>query len=260
MFRNLVIILLFSISCFANEYGITIGANIGLGIPWDAMSYDYENELESGISEIGFGVRPAITLGYENKFAIGLDYNLRYQKFVYNRTYTTDIFQRDEVKEKITSLTHNIGFSFCAKLTKNPNWWSFGYDVESKGPYASASIGFFNGPDDYNSNFMMAFSTYISSSKMSVGLTLNFQTYTDYFIEKTYSSYSTISTSSYSSRYTPSKYYSADTTYNNTVYPTDTTSYYGGTGRVYVSGHFRHYKSGKVSYVRPHTRSYPRRK
>ena len=45
-------------------------------------------------------------------------------------------------------------------------------------------------------------------------------------------------------------------------YQSDITTYYGtySSDRVYVRGHYRHYKSGKVSYVRPHTRSYPRRK
>lgn len=67
-----------------------------------------------------------------------------------------------------------------------------------------------------------------------------------------HSSYS----SSYSSTYTPSYYstYSDTSTYYSSY--SDTTSYYSS-DRVYVKGHYRHNKNGTVSWVRPHTRSYP---
>lgn len=71
-------------------------------------------------------------------------------------------------------------------------------------------------------------------------------------------------TSSYSSYVPPvsASYIVTGDTTSFSSYQPDTTTYYGtySSDRVYVRGHYRHYKSGKVSYVRPHTRSYPRRK
>jgi len=48
-----------------------------------------------------------------------------------------------------------------------------------------------------------------------------------------------------------------DPSYNTTTYSSSTSTY--SSGDVYVSGHYRRSKSGKVSYVRPHYRSRPGR-
>ena len=48
--------------------------------------------------------------------------------------------------------------------------------------------------------------------------------------------------------------------YSTVSYNTPTYSNnYSYSGDVYVKGHYRHYKSGKISYVKPHYRSRPRR-
>lgn len=250
--------------------GITVGGDVGLGMPFECMGID--TTLESGASEIGWTIRPAIILGKDNKFAIGIEYTYKYQKYTLDKYKYRDItkdypwtgydgtvhhsyYTYTEHYDEITSVaavSHNIGISFTEKLSKNPNWWTIGYDTDSKGPFFNANIGVYHGPDDYNANFMLALYTYISAKKMSIGLTLNFQAYTDYYSAPSYSSYSTPSYSSYTS-------YRDTTTYYGTYYPSDTTTYYGSSDRVHVRGHYRHYKSGKVSYVRPHTRSYPGR-
>lgn len=251
--------------------GITIGGNIGLGMPYEAMSFD--TTLDAGASDVGWTIRPAIILGSQKKFAIGIEYTYKYQKYTlgkykwrdvtrdypwtgYDGTVQHSYYTWPEEYYEQTSYTahsHNIGISFTEKLTKNPNWWTFGYDTDSKGPFFSVNIGIYHGPDDTDANFMLAINTYISSKKIGLGIALNFQAYSDYYSKPVYN------TPVYTS-YSPSTYIS-DTSYYNSYYTPDTSSYayYSGGDRVYVRGHYRHYKSGKVSYVRAHTRSYPGR-
>lgn len=66
--------------------------------------------------------------------------------------------------------------------------------------------------------------------------------------------YDTTSYSAYDSPYTYP--HTQEPSYSSTDYYPD--SYYSDNS-VYVKGHFRHYKSGKVGYVNPHYRSRPRR-
>lgn len=289
--KNLLLLVFLLIA--ANSYaeidcGITVGGGVGFGMPYDAVSGNYYddnyNTFESGITEVGWTIRPALILGSNKKFAIGIEYTYKYQNYTVEEHKTREItedypftwfdgtvehnyYTRTEYySENVshTAISHNIGLSFTEKLSTNPNWWTIGYDTDGKGPFFNANIGVFHGPDDSYANFMIAVNTYISTKKIALGITLNFQAYTDYYDGPKYksnytNSYSYYPTYSSSSTYTPSTY-SSDTTYYSSSYTPDTTySYYGSSDRVYVRGHYRHYKSGKISYVRPHTRSYPGR-
>ena len=252
------------------DYGITVGGGVGLGLPFDGL-VDH-NTLEDGASEVGWTIRPAIVLGSDSKFAIGVEYTYKYQKYTLKQSFDREVTKdypwtrydgtvehsyytysiTDYENRTYRSSSHNIGISFTEKLSKNPNWWTVGYETEGNGPFFNANIGVYHGPDDYDANFMVAINTYISTKKIALGVTLNFQAYTSYYSSpvKQYSTYSTTY---------PSYSYTADTTYNSYYTPDTTTYSYVGSDQVYVRGHFRHYKSGKVGYVRPHYRSRPGR-
>lgn len=252
--------------------GITVGGGIGVGTPLDYGKYEF------CLYEYTGTFRPVIKLASYDGFAIGIEYTYKYQNYTLNERKTRDITQQqqsivdgsyytytytEEYTEHKTLPTHshNIGISFTTNLSRSslsngPNWWTFGYDIDSKGPFFNANFGLYHNTDG---NVMLAFTTYISSKNISMGITLNFQAYTsdDTHYNKSYTSYSTYNSTPYT--YSQDTYvtdYNDDTSY----YTPDTTSYYyGNSDRVYVRGHYRHYKSGKISYVRPHTRSYPGR-
>lgn len=58
----------------------------------------------------------------------------------------------------------------------------------------------------------------------------------------------------------PQPSYQTNQDSTETYYSSQPTQSSSGTDRVYVRGHYRTLKSGKTTYVRPHTRSRPRRK
>ena len=255
--KNLFILIfavLLTVSHAVDNYGITCGGTLGAGLPF--------NVKYNGDVELGWLIRPALTIGSDNKFAIGVEYSYKYQN------ETKDNYFDNIIAESRDVSSHNIGLSFATTLSKTPFWYTFGYDTYTNGPFVNVNMGFYSGPDNYNANMLLSWNVYLSSNKLSTGITVSFQWFNEYYNDNTsshayYPSYTPTYTA-YSSYTTDTDYYSDDDdddtpsiNYNSYYSPDTTTSSYYGGNRVYVRGHYRHYKSGKVSYVRPHTRSYP---
>lgn len=168
-----ILILIIASLCFGEvNFGFTLGGGIGIGIPF-TDSYDWDIEPEY----IGT-FRPALILGDDQVFTLGIDYTFRQQNWTigeYNDSYYS------YYKEYTTyhSYSHNFGIAMGMNLNRNPVWWSIGYDTYSKGPYFQSTIGLLASSRENNNGVLFALNTYVSSKKVSAGITANLHWFGD---------------------------------------------------------------------------------
>ncbi len=172
------------------NYGVTIGGGVGRGIPF-TDSYDYSLDPEYIAT-----FRPALILGDDQVFTIGLDYTFRQQNYTIgedaqrvvtktnygvfdNKPYTYSYTEYYKEYKTYHSYSHNIGISMGMNLNRNPVWWSVGYDTYSKGAYFQSTIGLLAGPRETNNGVLFALNTYVSTKKVSAGITVNLHWFGD---------------------------------------------------------------------------------
>ena len=172
------------------NYGVTIGGGVGIGIPF-TDSYDYSLDPEYIAT-----IRPALILGDDQVFTIGLDYTFRQQNYTIgedaqrivtktdygifdNKPYTYSYTEYYTEYKTYHSYSHNIGISMGMNLNRNPVWWSIGYDTYSKGAYFQSTIGLLAGPRESNNGILFALNTYVSGKKISAGITVNLHWFGD---------------------------------------------------------------------------------
>ena len=151
------------------NYGITAGAGIGVGVPFTEYSVDVEPEYI-------ITLRPALIMGEDQVFTLGLDYTFRQQ----NYTITEDSYTSYRTKsETYHSYSHNIGIAMGMNLNRNPVWWSFGFDSYSGGLYLQSTIGLLAGSEENNNGVLFALNTYVSAKKVATGITVNLHWFGD---------------------------------------------------------------------------------
>lgn len=153
------------------NYGVTIGGGAGIGIPFtDSYYYSLDPEYIATI-------RPALILGEDKVFTIGLDYTFRQQNYTIGEN---DYSYTNYTKYKTYhSYSHNFGISIGMNLNRNPVWWSIGYDTYSTGAYFQSTIGLLAGPRESNNGILFALNTYVSAKKVSAAITINLHWFGD---------------------------------------------------------------------------------
>lgn len=155
------------------NYGVTIGGGAGIGIPF-TDSYDYSLDPEYIAM-----IRPALILGDDQVFTIGLDYTFRQQNYTIGENDYSYYYTKYKTYH---SYSHNFGISMGMNLNRNPVWWSIGYDTYSKGAYFQSTIGLLAGPRESNNGVLFALNTYVSAKKVSAGITVNLHWFGDSYI------------------------------------------------------------------------------